>query len=280
MSKKAHIEAHLSPSELKQRYLLAKDPVEARRWHLLWLVSAKWSIKQAAKAIGYNYDYARDIISNYNSQGELSVVHRRKKGKRIAHNALLNQAQLLELQLALKHPPSDEGIWTGPKVARWIEKKTGIEKVWNQRGWDYLKKCHYSMQLPRRKHRKANPAEQAAFKENLPLKIQELQQQNPHATIEVWSFDEHRLGLKPIIRRIWSPIGQKPIAVVEHRYEWLYLYGFVHPKTGQTEWFIIPRVNTQWFNQVLAAIAKATGAGEDKIVLIILDQARWHTSKN
>ena len=65
------------------------------------------------------------------------------------------------------------------------------------------------------------------------------------------------LGLKSIIRRIWAPIGQKPIAVVEHRYEWLYLYGFVHPKTGRTEWFLIPRVNTQWFGAVLQAIAKA-----------------------
>ena len=75
--------------------------------------------------------------------------------------------------------------------------------------------------------------------------IQELQQKNPDATIEVWSFDEHRLGLKPIIRRIWAPIGQKPIAVIEHRYEWAYLYGFVQPRTGKIEWFIIPRVNTE-----------------------------------
>lgn len=83
-----------------------------------------------------------------------------------------------------------------------------------------------------------------------------------------------------MIRRIWAPIGQKPIAVIEHRYEWLYLYGFVHPKTGQTEWFIIPRVNVDWFNEVLKAIATATGAGKEKITVIVLDQARWHTSQS
>ena len=77
-----------------------------------------------------------------------------------------------------------------------IEKKTGIEKVWNQRGWDYLKKCRYSRQIPRRRHRKADfPEAQEEFKQKLPLVIQELQQKNPDATIEVWSFDEHRLGL-------------------------------------------------------------------------------------
>ena len=50
----------------------------------------------------------------------------------------------LILALALEAKPKDGGIWTGPKVARWIEQETGREKVWNQRGWDYLKKHEYS----------------------------------------------------------------------------------------------------------------------------------------
>ncbi len=82
--------------------------------------------------------------------------------------------------------------------------------------------------------------------------------------IEVWSFDEHRVGLKPIVRRVWAPIGEKPIANVNHRYEWLYLYSFVHPKTGQSEWYIIPRVNVDWFNLALESFAKTVGAGKDK----------------
>ena len=280
MSKKAYLHPHFSNDELKSRYLSVKDPIESRRWHLLWLISQQYSIKKAAEIIGYNYDYAKDIVKNYNSSAEQGVINRRKTRKRQATNALLTQQQLLELKEALQSPPEDEGLWSGPKVARWIEKKTGLKKVWNQRGWDYLKKCRYSRQIPRKKHRKGDVKEQAKFKQDLPLKVQELQQKNPQAEVEVWSFDEHRLGLKPIIRKIWAPIGEKPIAVIEHRYQWLYLYGFVHPKTGCTEWFIIPRVNTQWFNQVLAAIAKITGAGEDKIILIVLDQARWHTSQN
>jgi hypothetical protein len=43
---------------------------------------------------------------------------------------LLNQEQLEELRSSLKQPPEDKGIWTGPKVADWIAKKTGREKVW------------------------------------------------------------------------------------------------------------------------------------------------------
>src|SRR6516164_10642837 len=31
---------------------------------------------------------------------------------------------------------------------------------------------------------------------------------HPDKPIEVWATDEHRLGLKPIHRRVWAPIGR------------------------------------------------------------------------
>ncbi len=45
----------------------------------------------------------------------------------------------------------------------------------------------------------------------LPKKVRELQRKFPNAVIEVGSFDEHRVGLKPILRRVWAPIGERPI---------------------------------------------------------------------
>lgn len=92
--------------------------------------------------------------------------------------------------------------------------------------------------------------------------------------MEVWSFDEHRLELKPI-RRVWAPIGERPIAV-HHRYQLLYLYGFVHHKSGGTEWLVLPRVNAAWFNQALTEFAQATGAGKNKRIVLLLDGAGWH----
>ena len=68
-------------------------------------------------------------------------------------------------------------------------------------------------------------------------------------------------------------MGERPIADVNHRYEWTYLYGFVHPQTGETEWFILPRVNTIWFNLALATFAAQVGAGAQKHILLVLDGA-------
>jgi transposase len=92
-------------------------------------------------------------------------------------------------------------------------------------------------------------------------------------------MDEHRLGLKPVLRRIWVPWWDNPIAQVNWRYEWVWVYGFVHPATGETYWWILPQVNVDLFNRVLADFAKHFELGKDKHILLTLDQSGWHTSE-
>jgi hypothetical protein len=43
----------------------------------------------------------------------------------------------------------------------------------------------------------------------------------PWLQLEVWAFAEHRLGLKPIRRRVWALRGQTPLARERPRYRWL-----------------------------------------------------------
>ena len=106
----------------------------------------------------------------------------------------------------------------------------------------------------------------------------ERRERDPGRAVEVWAFDEHRLGLKPVLRRQWAPKGQRPIAVGRHRYEWLYLYGFVHPATGEVVWFVCSTVDAELLSAVLAAFAAAVGAGEGKLIILVLDNAGWHIS--
>ncbi len=92
-------------------------------------------------------------------------------------------------------------------------------------------------------------------------------------------MDEHRLGLKPVLRRAWGKRGERLHATVHHRYRWLYLYGFVHPASGRVLWYLMPRVNAATFAQVLAAFAADAGAGSGKQLLLVLDGAGWHVAK-
>lgn len=100
--------------------------------------------------------------------------------------------------------------------------------------------------------------------------------------MEVWAQDEARLGLKPIVRRVWARRGRahRPLCAGEHRYQWMYVYGFVHPHSGHAEWWLLGGVNTPAMSAVLAEFAALVGAGQDKRVLLVLDRAGWHVSKD
>ena len=52
---------------------------------------------------------------------------------------------------------------------------------------------------------------------------------------DLWTMDEHRIGLKLIVRRIWARSGERPIIAVQQRYQWRYVHGGgVQPGAGGT----------------------------------------------
>ena len=99
---------------------------------------------------------------------------------------------------------------------------------------------------------------------------------HPAATVALWAEDEHRLGLLPVIRRVWAPRGQRPVAAVERHYEWLYVYAFVRPRTGRSWWCLLPRVTTEAMGLALAAFARDEGINAAQRAVLVVDQAGWH----
>ncbi len=65
--------------------------------------------------------------------------------------------------------------------------------------------------------------------------MEQIQTDYPDAAIKLWCEDEHRVGLKPILKRVYVPEGENPIAEVNWRFKWLWLYAFVHPQSGETK---------------------------------------------
>ncbi len=122
-----------------------KVKILSRHW--LWKIAQGWTIKSSAVAVEISYGYAQRIVSNYNRHGVVGrqVKPRKEKKHTGGKVALLSDEQLHKLVQALELKPSDGGIWTGVKVARSIEQETAKERIGNQRGWDYLKKCSDSL---------------------------------------------------------------------------------------------------------------------------------------
>ncbi len=110
--------------------------------------------------------------------------------------------------------------------------------------------------------------------------VAEARAQHPDKPVEVWATDEHRIGLKPILRRVWAPKGERPIALGHHRYKWLYVTAFVQPISGETFWYISNGISKPFFAALLALFAREAGAGRERIIVLGLDNAGWHTEPN
>ena len=102
---------------------------------------------------------------------------------------------------------------------------------------------------------------------------------NPGKSVEVWAEDEARLGLKPIARRVWSPKGQRPRSCGRTRYEWLYVYGFVRPRTGESFTVVQPRVRVEQMAETLATFAAHADPDGTRVLVLVVDNAGWHTAK-
>ena len=109
--------------------------------------------------------------------------------------------------------------------------------------------------------------------------MRRLREANPGKPVEVWAEDEARLGLKPVTRRVWWLKGCRPTSSGRTKYEWLYVYGFTRPATGDTFTVILPRVKVERMAEALAAFAAHADPDGKKVLVLIVDRAGWHTAK-
>jgi transposase len=67
------------------------------------------------------------------------------------------------------------------------------------------------------------------------------------------------------------------VAAKQTEYEWVYLFATVNPLTGASSAMLAPYVDMQYMNEHLTFISRE--AGKDVQVVLVLDQAGWHTAK-
>jgi transposase len=161
MAKRVQVKTEETAEALHERYRQAKDPVERTHWQILWLMKEGKSPGEVAEVVGYSAAWVRTIVQRWNTAGEQGIKDHRRELP--GAKPLLSAEQRAELVEALQQPPEDAGLWSGPKVAGWMQAKVG-RPVDARRGWDYLQRLAYSARVPRPQHAKADKAEQEAFK--------------------------------------------------------------------------------------------------------------------
>ncbi len=95
----------------------------------------------------------------------------------------------------------------------------------------------------------------------------------------MWSEDEARFGLQPIIKKRWSKVGTRPIAEVNPAYEWTWSYGAVEMATGESFFLLLPNLQASSVEIFLREFAKFHGLSKQKIAILLWDGAPAHRAQ-
>jgi transposase len=127
----------LSRADIALRSTSASTAIERRRWQVIGLLADRLPLVEIVSATGYRPRTIRQIAQRYRERGSAGLVDGWQRS--VGAAPILSEEQQRELRQALQKPAPDGGVWTGPKVARWIAARTG-KRVHRQRGWEYLRR--------------------------------------------------------------------------------------------------------------------------------------------
>lgn len=153
----------LDIDELEARFRAARDVVERSHFQAIWLLAMGHTTAEVAEVVALTPRWVNKLSRRYEQNGAAALgdLRRRNAGCK----PLLSEQDLDALRERLHTPPNDGGLWTGPKVARWIAERLGLVHVHAPRGWEALKKLNWSIQSPRPHNPKAaGPQAIEAFK--------------------------------------------------------------------------------------------------------------------
>src|SRR3982751_1555207 len=249
----AHVADHLSVSALEQQDRSCTDVTAARHLQTIWLLGKGHESAEVAATVSYAQRWVERLLARYNAQGPRALGDLRRR----------NGTSPSVLSGGLDGGRTRACCGVAPT---WLGGAQGDQLV--------------GAEAPPPPSGRGHARGAGGVQKKLEQAVAEARAQHPDTPIEVWATDEHRLGLKPILRRVWAPKGQRPIALGHHRYKWLYVTAFVQPISGEVFWYVSNGVSKPFFAGLLALFAREAGAERDRIIVLGLDSAGWHTEPN
>lgn len=113
-------------------------------------------------------------------------------------------------------------------------------------------------------------------RKDLPVAVARAQLMNPDKRLAVWFQDEMRYGNKTRITSAWKQAGTTWTQTKQIGFENKYIYGAVNPCSGEHVGLVFSECSTEAMNIHLELISQAID--DDCHVLLVMDQAGWHSS--
>lgn len=146
------VETHLTLEEVEEIYRTAKTPTEQRRAHLIMLRLEGVAPSQVAHLLRIRPSTVSETVRRYNERGPDCLRDARCDNP--GRPPLLDETAREVLNKVLQSPPPDGGRWSGPKVARWMEKYLQREdgSIQDAMGWRMLRALNMTYKSSRRRH--------------------------------------------------------------------------------------------------------------------------------
>ena len=239
----------------------------AMRAHMMLLSDRGVSAFDIADLHDVTHPTVYKWIDRFDAEGPEGLFDREREGRPRKIDEEVEQ-QIEEL---LEGNPTDEGEnatrWTTPRIAEYLDEELDVD-VHPETVREALKRLEYSWTRPRR-HLHKGPG----YEERLAALAERIGRVSPDTT--VLFADETEVKRFPPLRRMWQPVGGQQAVGVPEQNDDFALYGALNICTGQTYVDAFDRELSEHTIDFLKKVkAQTTGT-----VLLIWDQATWHTSQ-
>ena len=204
----AYVADHLSVAGLEERYEACDDVTSSRHFQTIWLLAKGHTVGEVAAMTSFGRRWIEQLLERYNALGPLALGDLRRGNGAAAR--ILKPELLERLRVRLADPPPDGGVWTSAKAACWMAGELGLASLAPQRraggvAGDRLVDPEAAAAQP--KDSDARGAR--GLQKKVADIVAEEAARHPDTPIETFATDEHRLGLKPVTRRVWAPVGER-----------------------------------------------------------------------
>jgi transposase len=241
----------------------------AIRAHIILLSSRGYSAPRISEIHDVSGPMVYKWMDRFDEEGPSGLYDRDREGRPPKIDEEVEQ----EIERLLEGTPTEKSHnatrWTTDRIAEHLERECGVD-VHPETVRDALNRLEYSWTRPRRTLPSVDPE---AYRERLEAIVEAVSRAGPEASVLV--EDETQVKRFPPLRRQWQPVGEQRPAGVPGSNDDFTLYGTLDLTSGSVHARAYEKGRSDYTIEYLESLLETTTGR----VLLIWDQAKWHTSK-
>ncbi|MGL5076046.1 MAG: IS630 family transposase [Waterburya sp.] len=272
------IEIEETEEILKELLKQQKEGKKRERLQMLYWLKTRQAetVDHLAVLLGYHRTTISRWLTKYRRGGLEKLLEIKKSTGR-------KKSLKEEIQARIKKELEDpEGFLSYQEIKIWIEAVFEINVCYTTVHKYVRYQLKSKLKVPRPVNVKQNKGAVEKFKsslaENLISLIESLKNTiKNYKRVRYWCTDESRIGLMTLMGRKITLPGVQPIGIEQWKFEYLWLYGLVEPKSGESFFYEFSHLDSICFEKYLELFSEQF---RDEFHVIQLDNGAFHQTLN